>query len=48
MNIRIDENPFAKNTQGINKIYLEVLLLMNFLQTKPQVRNMNIKDSDLF
>ena len=32
---------FAKNAQGISKIYQEVLLLMKFLQTKPQIKNMN-------
>ena len=26
---------FAKNAQGISKIYYEKLLLMKFLQTKP-------------
>ena len=41
--IRFDEDPFAKNAQGINKSYHEVLMLMNFLQTKPQVKNMTIK-----
>ena len=41
MNIRFDEDPFAKNAQGISKIYHEVLLLLKFLQTKPQVKNMN-------
>ena len=30
MNIRMDEDPFAKIAQGINKIYHEVLLLMKF------------------
>ena len=48
MNIRFDENPFAKNTQGISKIYHEVLLLMKFLQTKPQIQQMNINYYDLF
>ena len=33
---------FAKNAQGISKIYLEILLLRKLLQTKPQVKNMNI------
>ena len=42
MNIIFDEDPFAKNAQGISRIYHEVLLLMKFLQTKPQVKNMNI------
>ena len=48
MNIRIDEDPFAKNAQGISKIYHEVLKLMKFLQTKRQVKNMNINYYDLY
>ena len=48
MNFRMAEDTFAKNAQGISKIYLEVLLLMNFLQTKPQVKNMNINYYVLF
>ena len=48
MNIRMDENTFAKNAQRNNKIYHEVLVLMKFLQTKPQVQNMNIKYHDLY
>ena len=47
MNIRMDENLFAKNAQGINKIYYEVLLLMKVLQTKLQVKNMKINHCDL-
>ena len=43
-----NQDPFAKNAQGINKIYQEVLLLMKFLQTKPQVKNMNINYYDLY
>ena len=42
---------FARNAQGINKIYHEVILLMKILQTKtlkPQVKHMNIKYYDLF
>ena len=42
MNIRMDEDPFAKNAQGNSKNYHEVLLLMKFSQTKPEVKNMNI------
>ena len=42
-----NQDPFAKNAQGISKIYHEVLLLMKFLQTKPQVKNMNINYHDL-
>ena len=42
------QDPFAKNAQGISKIYHEVLLLMQFLQTKPQVKNMNINYYDFY
>ena len=48
MDIRMDEDPFAKNAQGISKIYHEVLLLMKFPQTKPPVRNMNNNYYDLY
>ena len=48
MNIRMDEDPFSKNAQGIGKIYHEVIFLLKFLQTKPQVKNMNIKYYDLY
>ena len=44
----MDENPFARNAQGIRKTYQEVLLLMKLLQTKPQVRKLIIKNYDLF
>ena len=37
------ENTFAKNAQRISKNYHKVLLLMKIVQTKPQVKNMNIK-----
>ena len=43
-----DQDPFSRNAQGISKIYHEVLLLMRFLQTKPQVKNMNINYHDLY
>ena len=33
-NFRYDEDPFAKNAEGIAKNYHEVLMLMKFLQTK--------------
>ena len=39
----MDEDPSAKNAQSISKFCYEVLLLMKFLQTKPQDKNMNIK-----
>ena len=41
-NFYTQEDSFARNAQGIDKIYQEVLLLMKFLQTKTQVENMNI------
>ena len=48
MNIKMDEDPFSENAQGISKIYHELLLIMKFLQTKPQVKNMNINYYDLY
>ena len=50
MNIRnfLFEDPFSENAQGINKIYHEVLIIMKLLQTKPQVKKMNISYYDLF
>ena len=47
-NFQIQEDTFAKNAQGISKIYHEVLLLLKFLQTKLQVKNMNINYYDLY
>ena len=47
-NFQIQQDPFAKNAQGINKIYHEELLIMKFLQTKPRVKNMNINYYDLY
>ena len=40
LNIGSDEDPFAKNDQGLIKIYHEVSLLMKFLQAKPQMKKM--------
>ena len=48
MKIKIDEDPFTKNAENNIKIFHEVLLLMKFLQTKPQVKNMNIIYYDLY
>ena len=44
----MDEYHFARNAQSISKIYHEVLLLMKFSQTKPEVKKMNINYNDLF
>ena len=42
------EDPFSRNAQGISKNYHEVLLLMKFLQTRPQIKNMNNNYYDLY
>ena len=42
------QDPFSRNAQGVSKIYHEVLLLIKFLQTKPQIKNMNINYYDLY
>ena len=42
------EDPFSRNAQGISNIYHEVLLLMKLLQSKPEVKNMNINYYDLY
>ena len=47
-NFQTYQDLFSKNAQGIGKIYHEVLLLMKFLQTKPQIKNMNVKYYDLY
>ena len=35
-----DEDPFAKSAQDMVKIFHEVLIIMKFLQSKPQVKSM--------
>ena len=47
-NFQTQQDPFAKNALGISKTYHEVLLLMKFSQTKPQVKKMNINYFDLY
>ena len=42
------EDTFARNAKGISSIHHEVLLLRNFSQTKPQVKNMKITYYDLY
>ena len=41
------EDLFSGSAQGISKIYHELLLLMLFLQTKPQIKSMNFNYYDL-
>ena len=48
LNIRFDEDPFAKNAQGISTFYHEVFLLTKFQQTKPQVKDMKINYYDFY
>ena len=48
LNVRMDEDTFAKNAQSISKIHHEVLSLRKYLQTKLQVKNMNINYYDLY
>ena len=45
---QFEEDPSSKNVQGIGKIYHEVLVLMKFLQTKPQFKNMDCNYYDLY
>ena len=40
-NFKFEKDPFSKNAQSIGKIYHEVLLLMKFSHTKPQVKIIN-------
>ena len=47
-NFQFEQDSTAKNAQGISKVYHEVLLLMNFLRTKPQVKNMSLNYYDLY
>ena len=47
-NFKFEEDSFTKNVEGFGKIYDEEILLMKFLQTKPQVKNMDINYYDLY
>ena len=47
-NFQTQEHTFIEIAQGISKIYHELLLLMKFLQTKPQVKKMNNNYYDLY
>ena len=38
---QFEEYLFSKNEERTSKLYLEVILIMKFLQTKPQVRKNN-------
>ena len=45
---QFEEDPFAKKAQVIANNMHEVLLIMKFLQTKPQVKSKNIHFYDLY
>ena len=47
-NFRTQTDAFSRNAQVISKIYHEVFLLLKILQTKPQIRKMNIIYYDLY
>ena len=47
-NFQSQQVPFSKNAQGISKIYHELFLLMKYLKTKPQIKNMNINYYDFY
>ena len=47
-NFQFEEDHVSIYFQGIGRLYHEVLLLMKLLQTKPQVRNMNINYYDFY
>ena len=47
-NFQTQQYPFSKIDQSKNKIYHKVILLRKFLQTKPQIKNMNIFYYDLY
>ena len=45
---QFEEDVFSKDAQGVINFYHEVIILMNFIQTKPQVKRMNINYYDLY
>ena len=47
-NFEFEEDLFFENVRGISRIYHDVLLFVNFLQTKPEIKNLNNKYYDLF
>ena len=47
-NFPTQQDPFARNAQDKSKIFHEILLSMKRLQTKPEIKNLNIKYHDLY
>ena len=48
MDLRMDEDHFARNAQGISKIYHDVLSLLKLSQNKPEVRSTKFNYYDLY
>ena len=44
---QIEEGLLSENAKGIGKTYHEVIRLIKFLQTEPQVKDLNINNYDL-
>ena len=47
-NFQFERDPSCKNVEAISKIHQKLLLLMKFLETKPEVRNMKNIYFDLY
>ena len=45
---QFEEDPFSKNVQNFSNFYHKVILLLQFLRTKPQIKNMIINYYDLY
>ena len=48
MSFRMNEDPFARYARGISTIYHEVINKMKILQTKSQVKKMDLNYYDLY
>ena len=46
--MQFEDDPFAKNARSTSKTYQILLLILNFLQTKPHVKSMNLNNYDLY
>ena len=45
---QLEEDAFSKGAEEISEIYLEVILLMKFSTTKPEIKIMITKYYDLY
>ena len=46
-NFQFEVDPFSEIVQSVGKFYHEIMLLLKFLQTKHQVKSLNINYYDL-